>query len=304
MKAVRFYEPGESASPVVEDVPEPYAATGDAIVRVGAAGIVPDELAWPATWADRAGRDRAPSIPAHEVAGVVSGLPYGTTGFAVGDRVVGLTDWHRDGAAAEFVAVEARNLVAVPDGLDDRGAASLVISGLTAWQGLFTHGGLSAGQTVLVHGAAGATGAIAVQLAHAAGATVVGTGRARDEGPAREAGADVFVDLAARTLEDVGKPVDLVFDTIGGDVLAESAAVVVPGGTIVSITAPPPVTPPGGRGVLFIVEPDRGQLAELMARAAAGEIRPRIGAAFSLDEAKEAFTAKRRGIGGKILLIP
>lgn len=304
MKAVRIHEQGGVENLVVEEAPEPFAATGDVIVRVGAAGIVPDELAWPGTWVSRAGADRTPSIPAHEVAGTVTDIRYGTTGFAVGDRVVGLTDWHRDGAAAEFVAVEARNLVAIPDGLDDRTAAALPVSGLTAWQGLFTHGRLTAGQTVLIHGAAGATGSLAVQLARSAGARVIGTGRTHDADAALKAGADIFVDLTARPLSELGERVDLVFDTVGGDLLAASAGVVAEGGTIVSITAPPPETPPGGRALVFIVEPDRDQLAELVRRADAGQLTPRVGAVFGLDDALDAFTAKQRGVGGKVLLVP
>ncbi|MFD0635112.1 NADP-dependent oxidoreductase [Catenulispora yoronensis] len=304
MKAVRIHEPGGPETLVVEEVPDPFAATGDVVVRVRAAGIVPDELSWPATWTTRAGADRTPVIPTHEVAGTVAEIRYGTTGFAVGDRVVGLTDWHRDGAAAELVAVEARNLVPIPAGLDDLTAAALPVSGLTAWQGLFTHGGLRAGQTVLVHGAVGATGSIAVQLARSAGARVLGTGLPADEEPARKAGVDVFVDVTTTALSDLDERPDLVFDTVGGDALAASAAVVADGGAIVSIIAPPPNPPAGGRAVVFIVEPDRAQLAELVRLAAAGEIGTRVGAVFPLDEARDAFTAKKRGIGGKILLVP
>src|SRR3954465_15572621 len=89
---------------------EPPAAINDVVVRVHASGFVPTEMAWPSTWADRAGRDRPPSIPGHEMAGVVTALGYGTTGLSVGQRVFGIADWHRDGTLAEYVAVEARDL--------------------------------------------------------------------------------------------------------------------------------------------------------------------------------------------------
>jgi NADPH:quinone reductase-like Zn-dependent oxidoreductase len=118
LKAVRIHARGDQNGLVYEDTPPPYAATGDVLVKVQAASFVTDELSWSGTWVDRAGRDRTPSIPAHEVAGVVEELSYGTSGLAVGDRVFGLTDWHRDGAA--FVAVEARNLTAMPRSLDFR----------------------------------------------------------------------------------------------------------------------------------------------------------------------------------------
>ena len=152
------------------DAPHPAAGENDVVVRVHAAGFTADELTWPSTWADRSGRDRTPSIPGHELSGVVSELGYGTTGLTVGQRVFGLTDWARNGTLAEYVAVEARNLAPLPSGIDHAVAAALPISGLTAWQGLFDHGRLATGQTVLVHGGVGGVGSLAVQLAHAAGA--------------------------------------------------------------------------------------------------------------------------------------
>src|ERR671920_2095924 len=153
---------------------------GYVIVQVHTSGFVNTELTWPSTWTDRLERDRTPSIPGHELAGAVTALGYGTTGLAVGQRVFGLTDWYRDGTLAEYVAVEARNLAALPGDVDFAEGASLPISGLTAWQGLFEHGRLKAGQTVLAHGAAGAVGSTVTQLAREFGAYVIGTGRAAD----------------------------------------------------------------------------------------------------------------------------
>jgi NADPH:quinone reductase-like Zn-dependent oxidoreductase len=138
--------------------PEPQVAINDIVVEVHASGFVPTELTWPSTWTDRTGRDRTPSIPGHELAGVVTALGYGTTGLSVGQRVFGLTDWTRDGTLAEHVAVEARNLAPLPGDVEFTVGASLPISGLTAWQGLFDHGRLRVGQSILVHGAAGAVG--------------------------------------------------------------------------------------------------------------------------------------------------
>jgi NADPH:quinone reductase-like Zn-dependent oxidoreductase len=135
--------------------PEPQAAINDVVVQIHASGFTGDELTWPSTWTDRVGRDRTPSIPGHELAGVVTALGYGATGLSIGQRVFGLTDWYRDGTLAEYVAVEARNLTPLPGDVDFTVGASLVMPGLTAWQGLFEHGRLHAGQRVLVHGAAG-----------------------------------------------------------------------------------------------------------------------------------------------------
>ncbi|WP_246075422.1 NADP-dependent oxidoreductase [Nonomuraea terrae] len=197
-------------------MPYPHATENDVIVRVHAAGFIAGELEWPGTWVDRAGHDRVASVPGHDVSGVVAELGYGTTGLTVGQRVFGLTDWCRNGSLAEYVAVEARNLAPLPADVDHTVAAALPISGLTAWQGLFDHGRLTTGQTALIHGAAGAVGAVAVQLAREAGARVIGTGRTADRDTALGLGAGAFLDLQTDPLEDAGE-VDVVLDMIGGD---------------------------------------------------------------------------------------
>src|SRR3989440_6748824 len=206
-----------TAGMTLVDRPEPPAAINDVIVQIHASGFVPTEMEWPSTWADRLNRDRTPSLPGHELAGGVTALGYGTTGLSVGRRGFGLADWHRDGALAEYVAIEARNLSPLPGDVAFTVGASLPISGLTAWQGLFDHGRLRAGQSVLAHGAAGAVGTMVTQLAREAGAYVIGTGRAADRQKALDFGAQEFVDLENDALEDVGG-VDLVFDVIGGDI--------------------------------------------------------------------------------------
>jgi NADPH:quinone reductase-like Zn-dependent oxidoreductase len=270
------------------DMPHPHAAENDVIVRVHAAGFTPGELDWPATWTDRGGRDRTPSVPGHELSGVVVELGYGTTGLSVGQRVFGLADWTRNGSLAEYVAVEARNLAPLPADIDDTVAAALPISGLTAWQGLFDHGRLTTGQTVLIHGAAGGVGSIAVQLAHEAGARVIGTGRASGRDRALALGVDTFIDLQTEKLEDAGEA-DVVFDVIGGDILDRSAALVRAGGTLVSIVMPPKVQPKDGRAIFFVVEPDRARLADLAKRLRDGRLKPLVGAVRPLAEAAAAF---------------
>jgi len=239
--------------------PEPPAAINDVIVQIHASGFVPTEMAWPSTWTDRRDRDRTPSIPGHELAGVVTALGYGTTGLSVGQRVFGLADWHRDGTLAEYVAIEARNLAPLPGDVDFTVGASLPISGLTAWQGLFQHGRLQAGQSVLAHGAAGAVGSMVTQLAREAGGYVIGTGRAADRQKALDFGAQEFVDLDSDALDDVGG-VDLVFDVIGGDIQKRSAGLIRAGGTLVSIVGPTEARPADGLAVDFVVESDRAQV--------------------------------------------
>ncbi len=284
------------------EMPYPHAAENDVIVEVHAAGCTPGELDWPGTWTDRAGRDRTPTIPGHEVSGVVAELGFGTTGLTVGQRVFGVTDWCRNGTLAEFVAVEARNLTPLSDGVDHITAAALPISGLTAWQGLFVHGRLEAGQTVLIHGAAGGVGSVAVQLAREAGARVIGTGRAASRETVLGLGVEVFVDLDRDRLDVIGE-VDMVFDVIGGQILRRSMALVRPGGILVSIAEPPASPPDTIESVFFVVEPDRIGLAELERRFRDRRLHPLVGAIRPLEEAVAAFDPTRRGQGKTIIRV-
>ncbi len=291
-----------TAGMALRERPDPEPAGNDVLVRVHASGFTPGELTWPGTWTDRLGRDRTPSIPGHELAGVVSALGYGTRGLSIGQRVFGLTDWTRDGTLAEYVAVEARNLAPLPGDVDFTVAASLPISGLTAWQGLFVHGRFETGQTVLVHGAAGGVGSVVTQLAHQAGAYVVGTGRAADRQSALDFGAQEFVDLDHDSLEDVGE-VDLVFDVIGGDIGRRSASIVRAGGMLVTIAGPPEAHPKDGFAVDFVVEADRGQLAEIVQRVRDGRLRTNVGRVADLDDAVAALNPGERAKGKTIIRV-
>jgi NADPH:quinone reductase-like Zn-dependent oxidoreductase len=282
--------------------PEPQAAINDVVVEVHAAGFVNTELTWPSTWTDRLDRDRTPTIPGHELAGVVTGLGYGTAGLSIGQRVFGLADWYRDGTLAEYLAIEARNLAPLPDDVDFTVGASLPISGLTAWQGLFQHGRLRAGQSVIAHGAAGAVGSMVAQLAREAGAHVIGTGRGADRQKALDLGANEFVDLDREALEDVGQ-VDLVFDLIGGDIGKRSARLVGPGGILVSIVGPPEEPPTDGLAIDFVVEPDRVQLGEIVQRVRDGRLQTNIGTIASLDDAVAAFNPAERRPGKTIIRV-
>jgi NADPH:quinone reductase-like Zn-dependent oxidoreductase len=282
--------------------PEPQPSINDVVVRVHASGFVNTELSWPSTWTDRLDRDRTPSIPGHELAGVVTALGYGTTGLSVGQRVFGLTDWSRDGTLAEYAAVEARNLAPLPGDVDFTVGASLPISGLTAWQGLFLHGRLRTGQSVIAHGAAGAVGSMVTQLAREIGAHVIGTGRAADRQKALDFGAQQFVDLENDVLEDVGA-VDLVFDVIGGDIGKRSAGLIRAGGTLVSVVGPSEARPADGLAVDFVVESDRAQLGEIVQRVRDGRLRTSIGTVSTLDNAVAAFNPTKRITGKTIIRV-
>jgi NADPH:quinone reductase-like Zn-dependent oxidoreductase len=306
VKAIRTHEPTGISGLVFEEAPDAKPTFCDVLVKVAACGITHNELDWP-IWTCRAGHQRTSIIPGHEVSGVVAALGFGTAGIAVGDEVFGLTDQLRDGAAAEYVAVEARNVAPKPQTVDHVHAAAVPRAGLTAWQALFDHGKLTKGQTVVIHGAGGAVGSTAVQLAHWAGAEVIGTGRSHSRPLVTELGADRFVALDADRLEDAAGQADLVFDTIGGEVLARSPALLRPGGTLVSVkaAAPPPASRDDIRTVIFIQESSRAQLIELARLVDEGHLRPQVGAVYPLAQAAKAYSAKAAGgIPGRIVLQP
>jgi NADPH:quinone reductase-like Zn-dependent oxidoreductase len=307
MKAVRIQEP-EGFEGIdglsYEHAPDPQPAIGDALVQVRAASFTPTELTWPLR-TDRAGHDRGALIPAHEGSGVVVALGYGTAGVSVGDEVFGLIDGYRDGWAAEYVAIEARSLAPKPATVDFVEAAAIPQAGLTSWQALFDHGRLESGQTVVIHGAGGGVGSMGVQLAGWAGAHVVGTGRTGARQRVLELGADHFVDVERDGWEKTIGPVDLVYDAIGGDVLAHSPAVVKPGGALVSVMAPPQTDRDDIRTVHFVRDPSGAQLRDIARLVDQGELRSQVGAVYPLADAREAFMAKStEHIPGKVVLTP
>jgi NADPH:quinone reductase-like Zn-dependent oxidoreductase len=307
MKAARMLNPEgfEGIDGLVyEDAPDPQPAIGDALVRVRAASFTPTELTWPIR-TDRAGHDRGPLVPAHEGSGVVVGLGYGTAGVSVGEEVYGLIDGYRDGWAAEYVTIEARSLAPKPMTVDFVEAAAIPQAGLTSWQALFDHGHLESGQTVLIHGAGGGVGSIGVQLARWAGARVVGTGRASARQRALELGADEFVDLERDGWQIAVGQVDLVYDTVGGDVLAHSPAIVKPGGALVTVMAPLQTERDDIRIVHFVRDASGAQLKEITRLVDQGKLRPHVGAVYPLAHAREAFMAKStQHIPGKVVLTP
>jgi NADPH:quinone reductase-like Zn-dependent oxidoreductase len=306
MRALRIHAEGGPEGLVYEEAPDPEPGTGDVLVRVEAASFTPTELTWPSTWVDRAGRDRTPVIPAHEVCGTVADTGYGTAALEVGDAVYGLTDWYRDGAAAEYVAVEARNLASKPSSLSEVEAAATAMPALTASEALFTYGGLSDGQSVLIHGAGGGVGTAAVQLGRAAGARVVASGRSWARDSARELGASEFIDVEDESLTDVTSDIDLVFDLVGGDLLGESWSVIRPGGRIVSVVEDPAARPEArsdAQSAFFVVEASGEKLGELATQIEAGVLRPVLGEVHRLTDGREAFAAKQAGgLRGKSVL--
>jgi NADPH:quinone reductase-like Zn-dependent oxidoreductase len=289
MRVVRLRAPGGPDQLAVEEADRPRPGPGEALVRVHAAAITRDELQWPL--------DRLPAIPSYELSGVVEEAGPGVAGIAAGDEVFALTPFDRDGVAADYTAVPAELLVARPRALAHAESAATSLPALTAWQGLFEHGRLGEHERVLIHGAAGGVGGFAVQLARAHGAHVIATTSAANLGLVRELGAHEAVD-AATSFEDAVQPVDLVFDTAGGERLRRSTKVVRAGGRVVSVAEEPPEG-----GEYFTVEPNRVQLTSIARLVDAGELRHPSVEIFPLESAREAFARSLEpGRRGKVVL--
>ena len=293
MRAIRLTAGGGPGHLSLEDRPVPEPSGADALVRVHAAAITREELTWPV--------DRLPATPSYEVSGVVEAVGPDAVGVAVGDKVYALTDFDRDGAAADFVLVPSGLLAPKPASLDDIASAAIPMGGLTAWQALFDHGGLGAGERVLIHGAGGGVGHLAVQIAKSRGAHVIAPVAAADVDRVAALGADEVLDRTATPFDQAAENIDLVFDTAGGDRLARSPAVLNRGGRIVTVAEEPPA---GVTAEYFIVEPNREQLIELARLADAGSLKPLVGDVFPLEDARAAFerVATPGRAGGKVVL--
>lgn len=303
---------------VYQEVPRPQPATGEVLVRVHATAITPTEVNWSGTWKTATGADRPfPIILGHEFSGIITAFGPGVTRSAdapdaitEGMAVYGMNDWDRQGADAEYCLVRPDQLAPKPRSLDDVQAAGVPISGLTAWQALFEHAQLAAGQRVLIHGATGGVGSFAVQLAHWKGAYTIGTASTRHVAFARELGADEVVDYTTTRFDEVVTDVGVVFDTVGGETLERSWAVLKPGGVLISTVAPPPdsvakqrATAAGIRSIFFVVEPEQAPLVELGQLLDAGHIHPIVAAVYALERAREAYTrGQAQHQPGKVVL--
>jgi NADPH:quinone reductase-like Zn-dependent oxidoreductase len=307
MMALRAHARGGPEQLVYEQAPAPSAGPGEVLIAVHAAAITFAELTWDLEWTTRDGKDRTPVIPSHEVSGVVSGLGDGVAGLAVGDEVIGLVDFDRDGAAAEYVAMPAAAVAAKPRSLSHLAAATLPLAALTAWQALVDHAALQPGEQVLVQGGAGGVGIFAVQLAAILGGHVTATGRSADSGFVQDLGAERFIGAEAGRTSPAGGGFDVVIDTVGGAVLDASYSLLREGGRLVTLGAPPDQELAARHkvhAVFFVVEPDASELARLAEMADAGNLRAVISQTFPLAEGQKAFESGRNARPpGKTVLV-
>ena len=274
MEAIRLHAPGVHGLRL-ETIETPSLQLGEALVEVHAAAITRDELEWPL--------DRLPAVPSYELSGVVAAVAPDVDAVSVGEEVYALTPFDRDGVAAEYAAVPTATLAPKPATLGHAESAAVPLPALSAWQGLFAHGRLEPGERVLVHGAVGGVGQFATQLARRRGAHVVATASPQAFEAARALGAHEVID-GRRELDDGVGRVDLVFDTVGGELLERAPAKLATGGRLVSVAEEP-----RGEGTYFVVEPNREQLIELAKLVDSGELRVAIDSTFTLAEAAAAF---------------
>jgi NADPH:quinone reductase-like Zn-dependent oxidoreductase len=288
MKAIRLHAPGVNGLRY-EAIDTPSVRLGDALVEVHAAAITRDELEWPL--------DRLPAVPSYELSGVVAAVADDVVAVAAGDEVFALTPFDRDGVAAEYAAVPAATLAPKPTTVSHVESAAVPLPALSAWQGLFAHGHVVAGERVLIHGAVGGVGQFATQLARWRGAHVIASVSPDAFDAARGLGAHEVVD-GRRELGKEVDPVDLVFDTVGGELLERTTALIGSSGRLVSVAEEPSV-----EGTYFVVGPAREQLIEIARLMDSGELRVAIDSTFPLSEAAAAFARSlASGKHGKVVI--
>jgi NADPH:quinone reductase-like Zn-dependent oxidoreductase len=290
MKAVSLQPDAPSPRLVLGDHPKPSPGPGEVLLQVAAAAVTPSELLWYPTSHTADGQPRTGAIPGHEFAGTVAGIGPGVTGLTLGEQVYGINDWFAQGATAEFCLAAAATLAPPPRRLSLVEAATVPISALTAWQGLFDRAGLQAGERVLVHGGSGAVGMFVIQLAKLHGAEVVATASAANLDFLHTLKADRAIDYRLHDFERTLPKVDVVFDTVGGDTLERSWSLLRPGGRLVTIAA----DSEGARdertkSAFFIVEPRQQELRDIALLIDGGSLHTFVGAVVPLASAPEAY---------------
>ncbi len=311
MKAIRVHDFGGPEALEHEEVPRPEPSDEEVLVRAHAAGVNPiDWLVRSGGFSEIVG-DETPWIPGWDVSGVVERVGSGVAEFEEGDEVYGMADMPGRGETyAEYVSVPEDCLVPVPDSLDLFQAAGVPMVSQTAWYALFDEGGLESNQRVLVHGAAGGVGHMAVQFAKVLGAEVIGTGSEANREYLVELGVDRFVNYRTRRFEEEAKPVDVVLDTVGGEVLERSAEVLKPNGRLVTLPEEPSETTKermrdvhGVEPRFFSIEPDKERMEGISSLIGSQKVEPYIQEVIPLSEAQRAHRESEAGhVRGKLVL--
>jgi NADPH:quinone reductase-like Zn-dependent oxidoreductase len=291
MRVMQIVETTNGLSLEPSERPVPKAGPGELLIRVRAAGVTTTEFEWEPTTHKPDGSPRQHAIPAHEFAGDVCARGDGIENVEVGQPVFGMNDWYQEGALSEYCVAPATSIANKPKSLSYEQAATVPIGALTAWQALTTHGQLRSGQRVLIHGGAGAVGLFAVQFAKSMGAHVITTARADTFPLLKKLGADETIDYRGARFDLHLRNIDLVLDTVGGEILERSWNVLGPTGRLITIVSDiPSNAPQRTRGAFFIVEPDGKRLAEIAQLLDSGKLLTFVKNAASLKEAELAYT--------------
>jgi NADPH:quinone reductase-like Zn-dependent oxidoreductase len=310
VKAVRYHSYGDSDVLVYEEADRPVAGPGQVVVRVAGTSFNPVDVAIRMGLLQQVFPVALPHVPNFDVAGVVTEVGAGVSGWSLGDAVVAFLPITEPGAAAEYAAAPAEALAAAPGTVELADAAALPSAGLTAWQSLFEHAGLKTGQSVLINGAGGAVGGYAIQLAKRAGATVTATASARSHDRVRSYGADRIVDYTATPVPQAvaGQRFDVVLNLVrtSPEETAQLVGLVADGGAFVSTTPPDPED--AGRGVRTVrvfLRSDAAQLAELVARVDAGDLKIEVTERLPLTDLAAVHDQAAAGrLSGKTVLTP
>jgi NADPH:quinone reductase-like Zn-dependent oxidoreductase len=305
MKALRLVTSTPQPLLVEQEMLRLEPHSGEILVRVHAVAVTPTEVHWYGTSQTQDGGPRTAPVLGHEFSGEVVACGHGVTEFAPGDEVFGMNNWFAEGALAEYCVTNPELIVRKPASLSHAEAATVPISALTAWQGLFDRGGLQRGEHILVHGGTGAVGLFAVQLAHLQGARVTTTVSASQIGFAKSLGADEALDYRGTPFEELVRDVDLVFDTVGPELVRRSWKVLKPGGRLFTIAVESKWAEDDRiRNAFFIFDQDKDQLEEVGKLLKAGKLRPALDRVVPLSTASEAYRGALKGGPGKLVLSP
>ena len=306
MKGVRIHEYGNSSVLQYEDAPMPSITSNDVLVRVVAASVNPVD------WKIREGYLKQmipyamPLTLGWDVSGIVESVGADVTRFKAGDAVYSRPDIKRNGTYAEYVAIREGELAFKPQTISHAEAASLPLAGITAWEVLITAANLVAGQKVLIHAGSGGVGSLAIQLAKSRGAYVIATTSAKNHALVKSLGADEVIDYKTQKFTEIVRDVDVVFDTLGGDIQEASWSVLKRGGILVSIVSPPSADKAkelGVRSAFVFIEPSAVILEQLAKLVHEGKMRPVVGAEFALKDIAKAHALSETGRSvGKIVL--
>lgn len=307
MRVVRVRDTIESPSVIPDTIPQPQPGPRELLIRVLAAGITLSELSWYTTTHTDTGDARIGAVPAHEFSGVVAAIGEEVGSLETGGKVFGMNGWYSNGAMADYCIAPFFAVAPKPCHLTYAEAASIPISALTAWQGLFDHAKLKPAETVLVHGGAGAVGAFVIQLARLHGARVIATASGRNCDFVLSLGAEQVIDYRKSKFEECVTELDVVFDTVGGETLARSWSVLKPSGRMVTVAASAEAaTDPRVQRAFFIVEPNQKQLYEVGRLLDEGKLRPVVDSVVPMSQAPAVFAGMvmRKGRGKMVVTNP